>query len=72
MLFLGVCDFKYNKMDKYINSKPGIWNTNGLRHNIFSEIEPLWVNAPDLKSYKGLFLASYIIDFFLFILIIYV
>ena len=40
-------------MDKYNNCQPGIWNKDGLRDNICSEIEPLYVNAPDLKSYQG-------------------
>ena len=57
-------------MDKYNSCQPGIWNKNGLRDVNCSKSEPLYVNAPDTKSYQGLFLASYIIEFFLFILII--
>ena len=53
-------------MDKYNSCQPGIWNKNGLRDVNCSKSEPLYVNAPDMKSYQGLFLASNIIEIFFF------
>ena len=51
-------------MDKYNYCKPGTWNKNGLRNVNCLKTEPLYVNAPDLKSYQGLFLAPYIMENF--------